>query len=195
VGTLTVGQDRLRSTLRRIGSAALVSLTLLLTAGGARADGGNLEYALKATFIYKLAAFVQWPGSAFDSAASPLNLCVVGSNPFGKLLDQAVAGQRIDSHPIVVRHIPVLDKAAGCHIVYVGVSNAESVAQELRSVRGTPVLTVTDAAFENSARGIVHFVIRDSRVRFEINSDAAAQNGVTISSKLKSLAVPSRPNA
>lgn len=169
-----------------------LGLLVLAAASPARAQA-NLEYALKATFIYKFAAFVQWPASAFDSPTSALNLCVAGTNPFGKVLDQAVAGQKIESHPIVVRRAG--DKAAGCHILYVGMASAPSAAQALRSVRGSPVLTVTDSAFEDGARGIVHFVIRDSRVRFEINSDSAAQNGISISSKLKSLAVPARPNA
>jgi hypothetical protein len=181
--------------MRRTGARALVSLGLLVlaaAAGPARAQG-NLEYALKATFIYKLAAFVEWPPAAFDSSTSAINLCVAGTNPFGKVLDQAVAGQKIESHPIVVRRAG--DKAAGCHILYLGMASAPSAAQTLRSVRGSPVLTVTDSAFEDGARGIVHFVIRDSRVRFEINADSASQNGITLSSKLKSLAVSARPNA
>lgn len=178
----------------RTGPAISLALGLLAFAAAAPAHAqGNLEYALKATFIYKFAAFVEWPPSAFDSPTSALNLCVAGTNPFGKVLDQAVAGQKIEAHPIVVRRAG--DKAAGCHILYLGMASAPSAAQALRSVRGSPVLTVTDSAFEDGARGIVHFVIRDSRVRFEINAESAAQNRIVVSSKLKSLAVPARPNA
>jgi hypothetical protein len=181
---------------RRIGPRGCLALALAVFAGAlpARAQG-NLEYALKATFIYKLAAFVQWPASAFASPTSALNLCVVGTNPFGKLLDQAVAGQNIDGRPIVIRRVPTADKAPACHIVYVGLASAPSAAQALRNVRGSPVLTITDSAFEDGARGVVHFVIRDSHVRFEINAESASQNGIGLSSKLKSLALPARPNA
>jgi hypothetical protein len=164
-------------------------------AGVARAEAGGLEYALKATFIYKLAAFVHWPDSAFASATSALDLCVVGSNPFGGVLDQAVAGRFVEAHPIVIRHLAGAGRPAGCHILYLAVSNTPSAVQVLRNVRGAPVLTITDAAFEDGAKGIVHFVIRDGHVRFEIDSSEAAQNGVILSSKLKSLAVPARPNA
>jgi hypothetical protein len=181
---------------RRIGLAPWLPLAVAVLAAAAPARAqGNLEYALKATFIYKLAAFVEWPAAAFESPASAINLCVAGTNPFGKVLDQAVAGQKIEAHPIVVRRVAAADKASRCHILYLGLASAPSAAQALRGVRGAPVLTVTDSAFEDGARGIVHFVIRDSRVRFEINSEQAAQNGIVLSSKLKSLAVPTRPNA
>lgn len=179
----------------RIGSSARLAVVLAGLAAAAPAHAqANLEYALKATFIYKLAAFVQWPATAFGSPAGALNLCVVGTNPFGKMLDQAVAGQQIGGRPIVVRRVPAAEKAPACHIVYVGLANTAAAAQALRSVRGSPVLTITDSAFEDGSRGAVHFVIRDSHVRFEIDADAAAQNGVSLSSKLKSLAVPARPN-
>jgi hypothetical protein len=62
-------------------------------------------------------------------------------------------------------------------------------------VRGGPVLTITDAALQSGAKGVVHFVIRNGRVRFELDEAAAAQNGLVLSSKLKALAVPARAGA
>ena len=51
------------------------------------------------------------------------------------------------------------------------------------------MLTVTDAATDPAAKGIINFVIEDDRVRFEIDNSTAAAGGLTISSKLLSLAV------
>jgi YfiR/HmsC-like len=41
--------------------------------------------------------------------------------------------------------------------------------------------------------GVVNFVLRDNRVRFEIDENAASEDGLTISSKLLQLAVRVRP--
>ncbi len=56
-------------------------------------------------------------------------------------------------------------------------------------MHGAPVLTVTDGATDPAAKGIINFVIADDRVRFEIDNSAALADGLTISSKLLSLAV------
>jgi hypothetical protein len=55
------------------------------------------------------------------------------------------------------------------------------------------VLTVTDSARDEPARGIINFLIQNNRVRFEIDNGAAAESGLTISSKLLSLAVSVKP--
>jgi hypothetical protein len=66
----------------------------------------------------------------------------------------------------------------------------QGVADALDKVRGAPVLTVTDGASDTGSRGMVNFVLRDNRVRFEIDEISASQSGLMISSKLLSLAVP-----
>ncbi len=177
--------------LWRSGAGALCLLAL--GAAPARTQTAQPEYAVKAAFLYKLAAFVEWPPAAVEAAEQSLKLCVLGTNPFGALLEQVTAGQRIGGLPISVRLIDTADRIAGCQVVYIASANAPSVLRTLQAVRGKPVLTVTDASLEDSARGIVHFVLKDSRVRFEVDPEAAARNGVVLSSKLISLAVPSRP--
>jgi hypothetical protein len=54
------------------------------------------------------------------------------------------------------------------------------------------VLTVTDVTAATTAGVIIRFVIKDSRVRLDIDDQAAAQGGLTISSKLLSLALSVR---
>jgi hypothetical protein len=148
----------------------------------------SLEYAVKAAYLYKFAPFVEWPQTAFAAADSPINICVSGKDPFGQILDQAVAGQRVAGRSIVVRHVTAVVANSGCHVMYVGGSAEQSIAQSLEIVRGQPVLTVSDEAARPADRGIVNFVVDDNRVRFEIDERAAEQSHLTISSKLLSLA-------
>lgn len=159
----------------------------------AAAQDASLEYAVKAAFLYKLGPFVEWPEQAFRAADSPVNLCVVGGDPFGGVLDRAVAGQSIGSRPIVVRRLPTVGPGDACHILYIVGADPRRTAGVVGLVRGTPVLTVTDGVREPGAKGIVNFVIQSNRVRFEIDDFAAAENGLAISSKVMSLAVSVRP--
>lgn len=169
-------------------------LALLLVAfGPARAwsDGEDqsLELAIKATFLYKFAPFVEWPDTAFASPSSPLWLCMIGQRPFGELLERAVRDKQVGGHPIAVLRFATVTGNPGCHIAYVSGTEAQSTDEILAVLQGTPVLTVTDDAQAGAANGIINFIITDNHVRFEIDTGAARQNGLTISSKLLSLAV------
>lgn len=148
------------------------------------APNDPLEAAVKATYLYKFTAFVAWPDSAFSAPSSPFVLCVEGDDPFGELLDRAVAGQSVGSHPVTLRRQPRFTGGSGCHLLYTTVPTA--------APRGEPVLTITDSA-RNATRGaVITFVLQDDRVRFEIDANIAQDNRLTISSKLMSLAVDAR---
>ena len=173
---------------------AIATLQVAVLGGGiAPAFADSLEYAVKATFLYKFAPFVDWPDSAFASPTSPFNLCLVGDDPCGELVDQATAGHQIGARPIVVRHLHTVDGPSGCHIMFVANSNAQSAKQVLDIVHGAAVLTVTDSTTNGTARGVIHFIILDNHVRFDIDDNLAAQNHLTISSKLLSLAHTVQP--
>lgn len=180
-----------RRAVTRFSAALAVICIALMPAATARAQ--VQEYALKAAFLYRFGLFVEWPSSAFSSPASPVNLCVVGEDPFGELLDRAVAGERINGRAIVIRRSKTVGRDAGCHILYIGGSDAQRGAPIIEAVRGSSVLTVTEARGSRAGAGIIDFVIADSRVRFDIDDEAAAQNGLVISSKLLSLALNVKP--
>jgi hypothetical protein len=170
-------------------AALALALTLCLASPPALCgEAGSLEYAVKANYLFKFAPFVAWPDSAFPSPTSPFNLCVAGDDPFGTALDEAVRGQSFNQHPVRVRRVSGSEGLTSCHILFAAPSRLQSMSDILKGVRGAPVLTVADKA-PGSRGAVIQFVILNDRVRFIIDSDIAAANRVSISSKLLSLAV------
>jgi hypothetical protein len=165
---------------------------LLLPAPALAAEGDALEYAVKATYLYKFAAYVDWPSSAFATPGSPLSLCIAGDDPFGASLDSAVRDQRVAGRPLVVRRLKSVARDSDCQILFVGGADPLR-AQLLAALRGSAVLTVTDRHESGGSAGIIDFVMRDNRVRFDIDEAAATRNGLGISSKLLKLALNLRP--
>lgn len=175
-----------------LAAAGLICLALMpgaIATAHAQVQVQVQEYALKAAFLSKFGLYVEWPSSAFSSPTSPFNLCVAGDDPFGKLLDKAVAGERINGRNVVIRRLKTVGRDSGCHLLYIGGSDAQSGVQIIEAVRGSSVLTVSGVRGYGSGAGIIDFVISDNRVRFDIDDEAAAQNGLVISSKLMSLAL------
>ena len=178
---------------RRVAATLSATLAVFAAPAGATADSRAMEYAVKAAYLYKFAPFVQWPPFAFASPSSPFELCILGQDPFGSELDREVSGQTVNNHPIQIVRLQHVDPGSGCHILYLGASHGQTAADALRAVRGEPILTVADAGDAEGA--IIHFVIKDDRVRFSIDTSAAAANRVALSSKLLSLALAVRSGA
>ncbi|MDB5703942.1 MAG: hypothetical protein JWN66_1058 [Sphingomonas bacterium] len=168
--------------------AVLLVATCLWPTGSVRAGDVSLESAVKANFLYKFAPFVAWPPPALADPVAPFRICVIGDDPFGATLDNAVRGQRIGMHRIAVRRAPAAAKGMGCHILFAGKSRVQSPTEMLGAVAGEPVLTVTDPS-RGVSGGMIQFVMRSGRVRFTIDAPAASASGLNISSKLMELAV------
>jgi hypothetical protein len=164
---------------------AFTALALILGLQ-APAQAQTLELSVKAAFLPKFARYVQWPPAQLP-AGSPLQLCIIGSDPFGSLIDQAAAGERVDQHPVAVRRLASTAQAAGCHIAFLRGTPAQSTASMLAALRPLPILTVTD--FRSGAqRGMIHFALTGNRVGFHVDEAVAARSNLAISSRLLALA-------
>lgn len=159
-----------------------------LVLGGTPARAQPTAEAVQAAFIPKFARYVQWPAGVHPGQRQPFQLCVIGRDPYGRLLDQAAASETIDGRGVAVRRMASPDGAAGCHLAFVQGRTEADTARFLLALRGRPVLTVTDGS-AGPQRGMVHFTIAGGRVRFFIDEAEAAARGLTISSRLLALAL------
>ena len=170
---------------------AAIMLALASSAGSAAAQDRSLEYAVKATYLYKFVPFIAWPIGAFAAPTSPFDICIVGENNFANLVANGIAGQSAEGHSLAVRRVTKIAEENECQVLFVSGEDKAVLAAARLAVRGKPVLTVTDAA-PDGEHGVVNFVLR---VRFEIDLGQAARNGIAISSKLLSLAVAVQPSS
>lgn len=154
------------------------------------AGDASLEYAVKGAYLYKMLPFVDWPASTLPEPNSPITICILGHDPFGTGLDNAVANLRIGTHPVSVRR----DVAAGdpaCRVAFIGAGNPPTDSSALQAFDGKPILTVTDSGLP--VHGVVAFVIEKNHVRFDIDDAMAERDGLSISSKLLDLARAVKP--
>ncbi len=171
-----------------VGIAALCA-AICVHLGEAHADPMSAADTIKVTFLQRFASFVTWPEGAFATPDAPIQICILGSEPFREMAQSMSRDQAVGGRPLVVRTIEDPAMARTCHILYAtGVSTDDA----LRAAQQLPVLTVTDAASRIGGRGIVHFVVVDNRVRFHIDDAQAASGKLTISSRLLALALSVR---
>jgi hypothetical protein len=145
------------------------------------------EYQVKAAFLYNFAKFVEWPSDSFKNPTDPISICVLGANPFGHRLEDAVKGKQINERRLLVRQISDVAEAAACHIVFVA-AETKRPADLLGRVKASPVLTVGETANFAAAGGVMAFKLESGKVRLEISILASDRARLRISSKLLSLA-------
>jgi hypothetical protein len=121
---------------------------------------------------------------AYESPGAPFVIGVVGEDPFGKTLDEAIAGESLDGHPLVVRRFRKSEDISACNILFIGRSEASRLDETLKLLQGRSVLTVTDILGAERRGAMIVLVNENNRIRMRINVAAAKASNLVISSKL-----------
>lgn len=157
----------------------LWALGLTLALAPAPAAAQVSEAAIKAAYLYKMAAFVTWPPNAFASASSPFRICVLNRSDVAGPLSELARGAQAWGRPVVVSVIGGGQDANQCQILFLGDGRAP-VGES------APVLTVTERGA--ATPGVVEFTMQQSHVRFVIHRGQADARRLQISSKLLAVA-------
>jgi hypothetical protein len=157
-------------------AAAVVTLPAL---GQERKPG---EYEVKAVFIYNLAKFIEWPHGSLENSSTMI-LYVIGDDPFGTDLD-AIREKLIKGKRVVVKQIDSPDALKNAGILFISSSEKERLQYILKGISGLPILTVGDTKSFAQRGVMVNFYIENSKIRFEINMEAANLAGLKFSSNL-----------
>jgi hypothetical protein len=167
-----------------------LTLLWLICAGlypGRSAPLPATEYQLKAVFLFNFVQFVEWPASAYAAPDSPIVIGIVGEDPFGAALDDAVKGEKVSGRSLAVRRFKAGDDLTACHLLFIPKSVQDPTGDLLQKLHGRPVLTVSETPGFAEKGGVLNFVMADKKVRFEANPQTAARQGLKISSKLLQL--------
>jgi hypothetical protein len=142
------------------------------------------EYQVKAVFLFNFTQFVDWPPAAFPEDTASLVIGVLGDDPFGPYLDEIVRGEQVNNRRLTVRRYRRLEDIAACQVLFISRSEDKNLGKVLTAVKGSDVLTVSDADAFASRGGMIQLATEKGKIRLKINVDAARASSLTISSKL-----------
>jgi hypothetical protein len=147
------------------------------------------QQRIKAAFLYKFTAYVDWPANAFRSADSPIVLGIAGSEAIAHELQRAVAGRTAAGRGVEVRVVRSAAEAASCcQMLFVAQSDSLDVDEWLGPTHGKPVLTVTDVSQAHPGDSVINFQTVDDHVRFDISRKAAERNHLQLRAQLLTVA-------
>ena len=137
------------------------------------------DAAFKAAMIYNFARFATWPPNRFASPSAPVALCVAPGNHLAPALEK-LDGQAVGARRLSVRLTASMGPASHVAVLAAGASPAQ-----VDAIQRDGALTVSD----DGSPAVVRLVSVGRQTRFEIDTRAARQAGVSLSSQLLRLAV------
>lgn len=171
---------QIRYLLRAHARAALAAFWLALALPAMALAEEATEYTLKAVLYYRLSQFVYWP--ADKPAPKPMNLCVVGKNPFGNALaqlDQSSGNAEIQLAP---------GDIAACQMIFIPRSESANLASWLERAATRQLVTVSDIPGFARAGGMIELPLEGERVGIVINRRSAQKRGFEFNAQLLRLA-------
>jgi hypothetical protein len=141
---------------------------------------------------------------AFAEPDSPIVIGVLGTDPFGDIINHVVEGKKIGARGFVIRRFKWSKELKDqkdfkeCRILFVSASEKLHFEEIIDAVKGLPILTVGETPGFAERGGMIRLMLEDNRVRFEVNVDAAHYGNLNISSRLLTLAriiAPAGPSA
>ena len=150
------------------------------------------EYTIKAVFLYNFSRYATWSATPDPSSDKPFVIGVLGSDPFGEVLDEIAAKKTVHGRPIVImRFTSLADYRDGCHILFVcGSLPSEQQAAAITRAEGIGTMLVGETPGFAEQGGTINFYTDGDRIRFEINAAAAHRARLELDGKLLSLGRP-----
>ncbi|MFI5071568.1 MAG: YfiR family protein, partial [Terriglobales bacterium] len=167
---------------------ALLLFLFPIVAGIAFAQQSHpTDSQVKAAYLYNFGKFVTWPGANAGNGAS-FEICVLGRDPFGVILDSTVAGGNIEDKQVTAKKISSLQESDHCRIVFISSSEQTRLKPILAAAKAGGTLTVSDIPHFADKGGMIEFVPQENKIRFEVNLPATEEAGLILSSELLKVA-------
>ncbi|MBK8018795.1 MAG: YfiR family protein [Betaproteobacteria bacterium] len=142
--------------------------------------------AVKAAYIYRFLEYVTWPAESFRSAEDPVLIGTMEYDDVAAELVRVARTRRINNRRI---EVVLVREEAGVHALYVARTDTTRGQRLIDNARERPVLVITDGPDGLDRGGTINFVPSGDRLQFEISLEAATRAGLTVSSRLLTVAV------
>ena len=172
----------------RVGLLAVLLGANLAATCKAQSAAEALEYRIKAAFVCKFAAYVEWPPQAFARPDSPIVVAVVAADAVVDELVRTAASVSVDGRSLAVRRWQRGELPPDAHVVYIASSEEGRLADTIAALRNQPVLIVTESSRALPLGSMSNFVVVDDKVRFDIAPQAAEASRLRISARLLGVA-------
>ena len=144
------------------------------------------EYIVKALIIEKFAKYSRWPPqSKLNKANSPFIICIVGSNPFGDIMDRIYSVKKIKGHKVQVKYIKGNQPLQICHILFLANDSGKRIPEVVEFSQKNSILTFSDnKSWVQKGICVNLYITKKQTILFKINEQSLRNNQMQVNSLL-----------
>jgi hypothetical protein len=156
----------------------IITSFCLLFSNNAFSEELDIEYKIKAAYLYNFTKFIYWP----PKNTTTFNLCLVGNDLFGNIIEpieqKKVRGEKI----ALFRYSDLPKSFQHCHIIYF------AFPTKIKNKSFEGILTIGERNNFIHEGGMIQFFKKNNRIKFYANQKIIEKNGLEISAKLLEIA-------
>jgi len=150
----------------------------------------------KALYLFNFAKYTEWPKEAFASDDAPfvLGILILDKDPFGKDIE-IISGKSVKGRELKIKRFSTVEEVqkSDCQLLFIASSETNKLAQILKALEKTNVLTIAEVDGFLQASGMINLMTEKKTagtqtVSFEINLLAAQRANLKLDAQLLKLA-------
>ena len=148
----------------------------------------TLDYKLESMFVFSFTKYIEWPT---EKQAGNFIIGVFGDSPLTEELNKFIGTKHVGDRSITVRVVHTMEEIAGCHILFIPVTQSGKLWEICAATKGKPTLIVAEkSGLIKKGAGICLFLDEDDdyKTKFELNKITINENGMLVSTNLMQLA-------
>jgi len=155
-----------------------------MTVVGQVDDATKAHNKIKGIYMYQFAKLINWPK---EFRSGDFIIGVYGDEPLYKQMSSAYNDKLIGNQKIKVDRYISTSEISNCHILYVSEKKIGNL-EKIRKKNKTKTIIVGQQEGLLSKGAAINFVIKDSRIKFEINKTSVDKQGLIFGQTLIKLA-------
>lgn len=167
---------------------SLLLVLPLLASQAAYAGNASKEDLVKAAYLYQFSKFIKWP----EDPGLIITIGVIGDEPMASEFG-AMDGKLSQGKSVVFMEVTSLEELRDCcDLIYIDSIQDKLVDDVLNTLSASPVLTVNDTEHFIQQGGMIRFIRKGTKLKFQVNLESAQQAGLKISSEMLKAAINSK---
>ncbi len=150
---------------------------------GQSADKANNK--IKGIYVYQFAKNVDWPK---EYKTGDFVIGVYGDRDLYEQLSASYTGKSIGSQVIKVKFFDAVSGISTCHILYIANKYSSKVNELSKKFTKNKTLIVSNDSGSLEDGAVINFLVKDSKIAFEISKKNAGKSNLVIGQTLTKLA-------
>ncbi len=144
------------------------------------------KYNYYQIFMYNFTRYIQWPP---EELSEDFVIGILGNSEIVKELQDMARIKKVNSHNINIKVYNSVEEIGQCQMLFVPEDKSKFIEDVLAKLGNQSTLLITEKPGLGVEGSGINFIVRDGKLRFELNKSATDRANLKVSGELSKLAI------